>query len=69
MTANFNIKKIYNAVEGIDGYEYSLEIIIVPLKERMTETNFFTQINILLLKETNNTARSPVSVKALSFEE
>ena len=55
MTANFNIKKIYNAVEGIDGYEYSLEIIIVPLKERMTETN--------------NTARSPVSVNALSFEE
>ena len=69
MTANFNIKKIYNAVEGIDGYEYSLEIIIVPLKERMTETNFFTQINILLLKETNNTTRSPVSVNALSFEE
>ena len=69
MTANFNIKKIYNAVEGIDGYEYSLEIIIVPLKERMTETNFFTQINILLLKETNNTARSLVSVNALSFEE
>ena len=69
MTANFNIKKIYNAVEGIDGYEYSLEIIIVPLKERMTETNFFTQINILLLKETSYTARTPVSVNALSFEE
>ena len=41
MTANFNVRKIYSAVEGMNGCEYSLEIIIVPLKERITETNFF----------------------------
>ena len=32
---------MYSTVERIDGWEYSLEIIIVPLKERITETNVF----------------------------
>ena len=41
MTANFNVRKIYSAVERMDGCEYSLEIIIVLLKEHITETNFF----------------------------
>ena len=51
MTANFNVRKIYSAVERMDGCEYSLEIIIVLLKEHITETNFFLEINILLLEE------------------
>ena len=34
MAANFNVRKMYSAVERMDGYEYSIKIIIVPLKER-----------------------------------
>ena len=41
MTADFNVRKIYSAVERMDTCEYSLEIIIVALKERIAETNFF----------------------------
>ena len=41
MTADFNVRKIYSVVKRIDGCEYSLEIIIVTLKERIAETNFF----------------------------
>ena len=41
MTAYFNVRKIYSTVERMDGCEYSLEIIIVPLKERKAEINFF----------------------------
>ena len=44
MIADFNVRKIYSAVERMDGCEYSLEIIIAPLKEGIAET-------ILLLKE------------------
>ena len=33
--------KFYSTVEKMDDFEYSLEIIIVPLKERIAETNFF----------------------------
>ena len=40
MIAGFNVRKIYNAVERVDGCEYCLEIIMVPLKERMAGTNF-----------------------------
>ena len=32
MTTNFKVKKIYIVVERMVGCEYSLEIIIVPLK-------------------------------------
>ena len=41
MTANFNVRKIYNTVKRMDSCEYSLKIIMVPLKERIAETNFF----------------------------
>ena len=41
MTANLNVRKIYSVVERMDGCEYSLEIIIVPLKEHITEAIFF----------------------------
>ena len=45
MTTKLNVRKIYIPVERMDGCEYSLEIIIVPLLEiivvRLTETNIF----------------------------
>ena len=41
MTADFNVGKIYSAVERMDAYAYSLETIIVPPKERIAETSFF----------------------------
>ena len=41
MTANFNVTKMYSTVEKLDGCQYSLEVIIVPLKECMAETNCF----------------------------
>ena len=41
MAANFNVRKIRHTVQRMHGYEYSVEIIIVPLKDRITETNFF----------------------------
>ena len=40
MIAGFNVRKIYSAVERVDGCEYCLEIIMVPLKGRMAGTNF-----------------------------
>ena len=41
MTAEFIVRKIYSAVERIDGCEYSLEIIMIPLKKHIAETNSF----------------------------
>ena len=41
MAANFNVRKIRHTVQRMHGCEYSIEIIIVPLKDRITETNFF----------------------------
>ena len=41
MTADFNVRKIHSDAERMDDCEHSLEIIIVPLKERIAETNFF----------------------------
>ena len=72
MTANFNIRKICSTVERIDVYEHSLEIIIVPLKERITETNLFLGINILLLKKVLKqwmTARSLVKIITVFFKD
>ena len=37
----FNVRKMYSTIERMAGCEYSLEIIIVPLKKRITFTNFF----------------------------
>ena len=50
MAANFTVRKMYSTIEKMDGCEYSTEIIIVTLKKRIVETNFFSEINILLLK-------------------
>ena len=72
MTASFNRRKLYNTVERIDVCQHSLEIIIVPLKERFTETKFFLEINILLLKKLLKqwmTARSLVKKNTVSFKE
>ena len=41
MTAGFNVRKMYNALERMDGCEYSIELIMVPLKERIAESNLF----------------------------
>ena len=72
MTATFNIRKKYSTVERIDVYEHSIEIIIVPLKERATETNLFLEINILLMKKVLKqwmTARSLVKIITVSFQD
>ena len=41
MAANFSIRKMYSTGEKLDGCDYSIEIIIVPLKERVAGTNFY----------------------------
>ena len=38
MAANVNVRKIYLTVERMDGCQSSIEIVIVPLKERMAAT-------------------------------
>ena len=35
MNENVNIRKIYSTVERMNGWKSSIEIIIIPLKERM----------------------------------
>ena len=40
MAAGFNVRKMYSTVKRIDGCKYFIEIIIVPLKERIDATNF-----------------------------
>ena len=62
---------MYSTVERLDDCEYSLEIIIVPLKEHITETNFCLKTNMLLLKELLKqwtTARSPVKINTAFFK-
>ena len=52
--------------------DYTIEIIIVPLKERIAETNFFFKINIPLLKELVKrwvTAITPVKINTVPFKE
>ena len=41
MVANFNVRKIYSTFERMDGCDYSKEIFIVTLKERIAGTNVF----------------------------
>ena len=65
--------KFYSTVEKMDDFEYPLEIIIVPLKERIVETNFFfrnkhTIAEDIVLKQWI-TARSPVKINTVSFKE
>ena len=73
MTANYKVRKIYSVIERMDGCEYSLEIITVPLKEDIAEIiSFLKKINILLLKELLKqwmTARSPVKLNKSSLKE
>ena len=47
MNANSIVRKMCSAAERRDGFEYSMKIIIVPLKERIAGTNFFLETNIL----------------------
>ena len=47
MAASFNVRKMYSTVKRMDDCEYSLEIIIVPIKERITEINFFGNKHIV----------------------
>ena len=41
MVANFNVRTIFSLTERMDGFEDSIEIVIVPLTERIAGTNFF----------------------------
>ena len=55
----------------MDGCEYSIETIIVPLKERIAET-FFWEITILLPRELlkqRMTASSLVKINTAHFKE
>ena len=59
---------MYSTIEKLDGCEYCLEIIIVPLEERITRTNFFGNNHFTaerLLKQ-RTASRSPV--KTNTFE-
>ena len=49
MTANFSIEK-YTEMLKEYSCEYSIGIIIAPLKENIAGTNFFLEMNILNLK-------------------
>ena len=41
MLTNFNVRKMYSTTEKMDCSAYSVEIIIIHLKKRISETNFF----------------------------
>ena len=66
---------MYSTVERMDGCEYSLEIIIVLLKERIAEINFFFFGNKYTIAEKIAqaskwvTAKSPVKINIISFKE
>ena len=68
MATNFNIRKMYSTVGKMDGCESSIEMIVVPLKERIAVIDFFLETNILLLKELLKqwmTAASSVKINGL----
>ena len=74
--ANFNVRKMYSDFERIDGCECSIEITIVPLKERKARTSPFLEINILLLTAERisvlkqwMSASSPVKINTVLFKE
>ena len=59
MNANSVVRKMCSAAERRDGFEYSMKIIIVPLKERIAGTNVFLETNILLsVFHKNNVTRT-----------
>ena len=39
MTADFDVRKTYSVVERMDPCEYSLEIIVIPLKNHGKHAN------------------------------
>lgn len=41
MAADFNVRKMHNTVERMDGCGYFIKIIIIPLTERIAEPTFF----------------------------
>ena len=45
MTANLIIRKTHSTFEIMNCSNYSIKIILAPLKERITETNFFENIH------------------------
>ena len=53
----------------MDGCEYSVEVIIVPLKERMRETNFFLEINISGIAQTMDDCKISCQNNTVSFKE
>ena len=72
MNANFNVRKMCSTVEIMDGCEYSIEIIVAHLKERIARSNFFLKINILLLKQLQKqwiTSSFPVKINTVHFKE
>ena len=72
MASNSKVRKMYGIVERMGGCEYSIEIIIASLKERIARTNFFLEVNILLLKELPKqwmTVTSPVKINTVPFKE
>ena len=49
MNENVNVRKIYSTIERMNGWKSSIEIIIIPLKERMATA--FLEIKIPLRRE------------------
>ena len=68
MTADFNARKIYSAVERMDACEYPLEIIIVPLREhkQLKQTFFGNKHTNAERTELQSEERSPVKINTLS---
>ena len=66
MTANFHVRKMYSTIKRMDDSEYTTEIIIVPLKERIkTGTNcskHTTAKRITQTKSYSNTICQKLSV-------
>ena len=63
---------MHSTIERMDGCGDSIEVIAVPLKERIAGTCFFLEINILLLKEFLKqwlTASLPVEINTSLFKE
>ena len=65
-----DIITLYSTAERMDSSEYSLELIVLPQKEFIAETNFFWK-ETLLLKEVlkqKMTASSPVKINTIPFK-
>lgn len=50
IVVNINARKMYTIFQRMDSCKYSIEIFIVPLKERIPATSFF-ETDMQLLKE------------------